>query len=274
MGLGQSKVPVQWASSAVFAVVNAQGRAAARGAAAAYLAWDRVAVMDTVRADDELAEQARGERAEARRNLDSAVRRAYRHFLYLGESDQDGQARVDRAVAFEPDSNKSSLDGTAIWESLVAQGKAFNTSALTAKTLLHNLGERDYGRPLDELRDLFWSSPRLPLLPGGEADLQHAIFDAVRGGLIRLVGADDLDRTVTRPSDIAVGSSGLRLAPPKPTPTTSVPPTLCPAQPAPLGVCWERHQPSRRRPVRRLPAGAPPHRGLRRSESVRSPSAS
>ena len=217
MGLGQDKVPVQWASSAVFAVLNAQGRAAARGAAAAYLAWDRVAVMDAVRADDELAEQARGERADARRNLDSAVRRAYRHFLYLGEGDQDGEARVDRTGTFEPDSNKSSLDGTAIWEALVAQGKAFNTSALTAKALLHNLDVKDYGRPLDELRDLFWSSPRLPLLPAGESDLQRAIFEAVAGGQLRLVGADDLDRTVTRPGDIAIGSSGLRLAPPKST---------------------------------------------------------
>ena len=216
MGLGPNKVPVQWASSAVFAVVNTQGRAAARGAAATYLAWDRVAVMDAVRADEELTEQARAERAETRRNLDSAVRRAYRHAVYLAEGDQDGEARVDRTVAFEPDSNQTSLDGTAVWKTLVAHGKAFDVSALTAKALLHNLDEKDYGRPLDELRDLFWSSPRLPLLPAGETDLQRAIFEAVSGGQLRLVGADDLDRAVTRAGDIAVGSSGLRLAPPKP----------------------------------------------------------
>jgi hypothetical protein len=47
-------------------------------------------------------------------------------------------------------------------------------------------------------------------------DLQRAIFEAVSGGHLRLVGTDDLDRTVTRPGDIAVGSSGLRLALPKP----------------------------------------------------------
>jgi Predicted ATPase (AAA+ superfamily) len=216
MGIGPNKVPVQWASSAVFAIINTQGRAASRGAASAYLAWERVAGMDAVRADDELAEQARAERAEARRNLDSAVRRAYRHFVYLGEGDQDGEARVDRTVAFEPDSNKTSIDGGAVWKTLVAQGKAFDVSALTAKALLHNLDEKDYGRPLDELRDLFWSSPRLPLLPAGESDLQRAIFEAVSGGQLRLVGADDLDRSVTRAGDIAVGSSGLRLAPPKP----------------------------------------------------------
>jgi hypothetical protein len=215
-GLGPYKVPVQWASSAVFAVVNTQGRAAARGAAAAYLAWDRVAGMDAVRADEELTEQARTQRAEAKRNLESAVRRAYRHIVYLGEGDQDDQPRVDRTIAFEPDSGQSSLDGTAVWKALVAQGKAFDTSALTAKALLHNLDAKDYGRPLDELRDLFWSSPRLPLLPDGERDLQRAIYEAVSAGQLRLVGTDGADRAVTRPADIAVGSSGLRLAAPEP----------------------------------------------------------
>ena len=212
MGLGPNKVPVQWASSAVYAVVNTQGRAGARGAASAYLAWDRVAGMDAVRADDELTEQARTERADARRNLDSAVRRAFRHLIYLGQGDQDDQPRVDRIVAFEPDSGKTSLDGGAVWKALVEQGKAFDISAFTAKALLHNLDTKDYGRPLDELRDLFWSAPRLPLLPSGETDLQRAIYEAVDGALLRLTGADGLDRAVTRPGDIAVGSSGLRLA--------------------------------------------------------------
>lgn len=214
MGIGANKVPVQWASSAVFAVVNTQGRAAARGAASAFLAWDRVAAMDAVRADDDLAEQARAERADARRNLDSAVRRAFRHVVYLDEGDAPDQSRVDRTVAFEPDSNQSSLDGTAVWKALVTHHKAFDISAFTAKALLHNLDHKDYGRPLDELRDLFWSSPRLPLLPGGDSDLQRAVFDAVTTGQLRLVGADGLDRDVTRYGDIAVGSSGLRLAPP------------------------------------------------------------
>jgi len=52
MGLGQDRLPVQWASSAVFAVINTQGRTTARGAAASYLAWERVGDMDAVRADE------------------------------------------------------------------------------------------------------------------------------------------------------------------------------------------------------------------------------
>jgi hypothetical protein len=73
------------------------------------------------------------------------------------------------------------------------------------------MSQTDYGRPLNELRDLFWSSPRLPLLPGGDADLQLAIFQGVKDGKLRVVGDDGTERTVTRPGDIAVGSGALRL---------------------------------------------------------------
>ena len=95
------------------------------------------------------------------------------------------------------------------------QGKAFDVSALDAKALLHNLSDGDYERPLDEVRDLFWSAPRMPLLPGGDSDLQRAIFQALQAGDLRLVGADGLDRAVTRPGDIGVGQSSLRLAKPE-----------------------------------------------------------
>ena len=84
------------AVSAVFAIVNTQRRSQARGAAGSYLAWERVATMDGVRGDDELAEQARAQKAEARRNLDTAVRRAYQHILYLDQGDEDDHSRIDR----------------------------------------------------------------------------------------------------------------------------------------------------------------------------------
>ncbi len=214
MGIGSDKLPVQWASSAVFAIVNTQRRSQARGAAGSYLAWERVAAMDAVRGDEELAEQARDQKAEARRNLDTAVRRAYQHILYLGQGDEDDHSRIDRSITFEQE-NQSALDGTVVWKALVAQGKAFDISALDAKALLHNLNDGDYERPLDEVRDLFWSAPRMPLLPGGDSDLQRAIFQALQAGTIRLVGADGLDRVVTRPGEIGVGQSSLRLAKPK-----------------------------------------------------------
>ena len=40
MGIGPNKLPVQWASSAVFAIVDTQRRRQARGAAGSYLAWE------------------------------------------------------------------------------------------------------------------------------------------------------------------------------------------------------------------------------------------
>jgi hypothetical protein len=55
----------------------------------------------------------------------------------------------------------------------------------------------------------------MPLLPGGDSDLQRAIFQALHAGTLRLVGADELDRVVTRPGEIGVGQSSLRLARPK-----------------------------------------------------------
>ncbi len=185
-----------------------------------FLAWERVAAMDAVRADEDLAEQARDQRAEARRNLDTALRRAYQHVLYLGEGDGDEHARVERIVTFED--SESALDGTAVWKMLAAKGKAFGTAnPLDAKALLHNLQDGDYGRPLDEVRDLFWSTPRMPLLAGGDTDLQQAIFQALEAGSLRLVGAGDLDRAVARPGDIGVGQSGLRLAKPKTAESTT-----------------------------------------------------
>ena len=218
MGIGPDKLPVQWASSAVFAIINTQRRSQARGAAGSYLAWERVAAMDAVRGDEELSEQAREEKAEARRNLDKAVRRAYQHILYLGQGTESDHSRVEQAITFELES-ESTLDGTVVWKALVGKGKVFDVSAFGAKALLHNLTDPDYGRPLDEVRDLFWSTPRMPLLPGGDSDLQRAIFEALQARTLRLVGADGLDRAVGRPGDIGVGQSSLRLAKPEDGPS-------------------------------------------------------
>ena len=69
-----------------------------------------------------------------------------------------------------------------MWAKLIEEGKAVGVGTFRSRALLVNLRDDDYGRPLDELRDLFWSSPRLPLLPGGEQDLKEAIFEAVSKG--------------------------------------------------------------------------------------------
>jgi hypothetical protein len=216
MGIGPDKMPVQWASSAVFAVANTQRRGVARGAAVTYLAWDRVSEMADVKADAELIEKARGEKSQARRNLDTAIKRAYQHVLYLDMGDETaGETRVERMIPFEHE-NQTALDGTTVWKALVEAGKAFDVGTFSGKALVHNLRDDDYGRPLDEVRDLFWSAPRMPLLPGGDADLQRAIHQAVVEGTVRLVGADGSERHITSPMEIGVGLSSLRLARPLP----------------------------------------------------------
>lgn len=212
MGIGSDKMPVQWASSAVYAIVNTQRRSVARGAAGNYLAWDRVSEMIDVKSDEELIEKAKAEKAEARRNLETAVKRAYQHVVYLDLGDETAaEPRVDKTITFEHE-NLTAVDGTAVWKALVDSGKAFDVGTFSGKALVHNLRDDDYGKPLDEIRDLFWSAPRMPLLPGGDADLQRAIYEAVTDGSLRLVGADDIERHVTSASEIGVGQSSLRLA--------------------------------------------------------------
>jgi hypothetical protein len=212
MGIGQDKMPVQWASSAVYAIVNTQRRSIARGAAVTYLAWNRVSDMSDVKADVDLDDKARTEKADARRNLETAIKRAYQHVIYLDLGDEAiGEPRVDKTITFEHE-NQTALDGTTVWKALVEAEKAFDIGTFGAKALLHNLRDADFNKPLDEVRDLFWNSPRLPLLPGGDGDLQRAIYEAVTSGALRLVGADGTERAVTAATEIGVGQSSLRLA--------------------------------------------------------------
>jgi hypothetical protein len=213
LGAGHQKLPVSWASSAVFCVINTQLRKVARQVAADYIAWSRVADLDAVKADEELASKAQGELREARKNLHMAVRRAYQHVSYLGQG-EEGKTRAVREFKFGAE-NQTALDGTTVWAKLIEEGKAVGIGAFRARALLVNLRDDDYGRPLDELRDLFWSSPRLPLLPGGEQDLKEAIFEAVSKGELRIVDDSGEERAVTRAGDIAVGSPSLRLARPQ-----------------------------------------------------------
>lgn len=214
LGVGHQKLAVSWASSAVFCVINTQLRKVARQVAADYIAWSRVADLDAVKTDDELSGKAQEELREAKKSLHKAVRRAYQHVIYLGQG-EEGEARTVREFKFEAE-NQTALDGTTVWAKLIEEGKAVGISAFRARALLINLRDEDYGRPLDELRDLFWSSPRLPLLPGGEQDLKEAVFEGVSKGELLLVDDTGDARAVTRASDIAVGSPSLRLARLKP----------------------------------------------------------
>jgi hypothetical protein len=208
MGLGPDKLPVLWASSAVFAVINSSRRPNARGTVTTYLAWLRVSEMNEVRSDPELSEKAAEERSEAKRNMETTIRRAYQHVVYLASTEDD--RRVDKTLTFEHD-NQSALNGVSVWKELVNAAKAFDIGAFSAQALLHNLGETDYNKPLDEVRDLFWTAPRMPLLPNGDSDLKHAIFEAINAGRVVLVGADGAERHVSTQDEIGVGQASLHL---------------------------------------------------------------
>jgi hypothetical protein len=111
---------------------------------------------------------------------------------------------VDRTITLEEE-NQTALDGTIVWKKLVEAEKAFDEGKLSGRALVHNLRDDDYGRPLDEVRDLFWNSPRMPLLPRGDTDLQRAIFEAIQDGTLLLVSADGTELPVNSPGEIGVG---------------------------------------------------------------------
>ena len=210
VGLGNNRITSSWASSMVFAVVNTQRRAHARAVAVEYLAWERILDAPEVLADEALREKAKTELSEAKARMQKALRRAYQHVAYLSQPDPDGPRELGQ-ITFEDDS-QSALDGGLVWKALVEHEKAFDRYEFTAKALVHQLRENDYGRPLGEIRDSFWQAPRLPLLYDGDADLRVALYDAVRGELLRIVSRDGTEVVVTGPNEINLTSMSLTIA--------------------------------------------------------------
>lgn len=239
-GVGAQPATVTWASSAVYAVVNTQRRRAAREAAADYLAWQRTHSSPELSANEAAKRTARKSMDEAHEALKRNLRRAYQHILYLAQHSLDSPRQVIE-LTLENDA-ETSLNGTTVWKELAEKGKVFHSGKFTAKALLVNLADADYGRPLSELRDAFYQSPRLPLLPGGDADLRAAIFAAVTSGDLRLVGADGIEKVVDTAETINLSSQGLRLArplEPEPCPKCGKPECdgTCPTTPVACAKC-------------------------------------
>ncbi|WP_431472909.1 DUF499 domain-containing protein [Ornithinimicrobium sp. W1665] len=212
LGLGPDRLTSSWASSMVFAVVNTQRRGHARAIASEFIAWERVLMSPDVQADDTMRDEAKKSRDEAKRRLDSALKRAYQHVVYLSQPDPDSVRELGQ-VTFDDDA-QTSLNGALVWKALVAQEKAFDQGEFNARALLHQLRDSDYGRPLIEIRDSFWQAPRLPLLHEGEAELRHAIYDAVTAGDMRVVSRDGSEVVVTGPNEINLQSASLTLQKP------------------------------------------------------------
>lgn len=229
LGQGPGQLPVQWASSAVYAVVNTQRRAQARNLAAEYLSRSKALAAPEVQADEELKATGTRELASAREQLEKALRRAYQHVAFVAQPDPDGERYLDQQTL--DDDALTALNGTMVWKALAERDKVFDAGQFDAQALLHNLREQDYGKTLSDLRAAFYSAPRLPLLYGGDSDLQQAIFDAVNAGNLSIIDSAGTEVAVTSPGQVNLTSAGLRIA----RPTAAV----CGAcgQPAHPGTC-------------------------------------
>lgn len=213
VGIGENRLPAEWAASAIFAVVNTQRRQQTRGLAVNYLAHEAALAAPEMAQNPEMKTAASLARAEALTMLKAKVRSAYQHVVYLSQPEPT-MPRTMLIETFEDDL-RTALNGDDVWGLLTDKDRAFEKGQFTGAVLLLNLRDEDYGRPLSEVRDSFWSAPRLPLLPGGEEDLRRAIFSAVQSGDLRLVDANDDDVTVTSPNEINLAQSGVRLAKPR-----------------------------------------------------------
>lgn len=213
-GKGTEQLPVQWASSAVYAIVNTQRRALARGLAVEFLARQKALAAPEVQRDDELKASGTRDLVRAREQLERALKRAYQHVCYLAQPDPEGERFLDQ-ISFD-DEHSSALDGTLVWKALAERDKAFDAGQFDARALVHNLRDSDYGRTLSEVRSAFYQAPRLPLLYDGDSDLRQAIYDAVMAGLLDVVDGVGNVVAVTAPNQVNLASAGLRLAKPKP----------------------------------------------------------
>jgi hypothetical protein len=208
LGVGDEKLPVAWASSAIFVCVNTQRRSQARNVASEYEARRRVAGLDAVRSDNEMKERADQEVKDARERLDKAVRAAYQHVIYLAE-DPDG-SRVEEMIRFDSD-NQTALHGDQVWAALCGKDKAFGQGEFSTQALLHQLKDSDLGKPLEEIRDAFWNTPRLPLLQSGESELRAAIYGAVNNGDLALTDGAGNPYSAHSEAAINLQSNSIRL---------------------------------------------------------------
>lgn len=248
MGLGQGaqRLPVQWASSAVYAVANTQRRSLVRSLAVEYLARQRALAAPEVQNDSELKTTGTKELAAAKDQLEKALKRAYQHIVFLAQPDPDGERYLDELT--HDDDNFTALNGTAVWKALAARDKVFDVGEFTPRALQHNLRDQDYGKTLSDIRAAFYSAPRLPLLYGGDRDLQQAIYDAVNENLVSIVDGMGTEVAVTAPGQVNLASTSLRLAKPQPR--------ACPAcsEPAHEGPCVTNSAPEA--PDEATPSGA------------------
>ena len=207
MGLGMNAMPMMWARSAVFACAHTNLRAQARGLAANWLAHQRVAEMPSVTSNEDSLRAAKQAAREALDQFDRRVRACYRHVLYLGPADVNGRMFVERRL---PDT-QTALNGNDVWAQLREDNSAYRPTEFSKNSLLHALRDNDYGKPLSEIRDDFWSNPQKGMLPGGTSDLAAAIYRAITDQDVELVDPAGNIYEVHLQGDINLATTEIRL---------------------------------------------------------------
>lgn len=202
-------VPVVYASSCIFAVVNTYRRNHAVAAATDYVAWQRVSEISNVSSDPSLVEQAQAQLREKKEAVRINLRKAYQHIVYLGEAREAVSVRLDK-------DNQSALDGTLVWKTLTARDKAFDQGEFDRTALTYQMRDSDYSKSLSSIRADFYRSPRLPLLYDGDTDLKNALYAAQQAGDIVILNSSGQTTQAARPGDINVTSTGLTLERPVP----------------------------------------------------------
>ena len=140
--------------------------------------------------------------------LDKAFRAAYQHIIYLKEG--AGGGRLEDTIRLDGD-NETALHGDLVWAALCDKDKAFGNGEFNTQALLHQLRDSDLGRPLSEIRDSFWNTPRFPLLHSGESELRAAILGAVRSGDLVLTDGEGNSYTAHSEAEINLQSNSIRL---------------------------------------------------------------
>ena len=208
LGVGPNRMPSEWASSIILACSNTALRAQARGIASEWLARRRVAELPSVEADPVMGDKAREQERRAKTELDKKVKLCYKHIIYLAPKDEHNRDVEFIRIAKD---TRTALSGADVWNELRDRSKAFHHGEFNGDVLGLHLRSNDYGLPISELRDNFWSNPHKPLLPGGERELARAIYQAVTNGDIQLVNPEGLVYEVHQPNDINLDLPSVRL---------------------------------------------------------------
>ena len=208
LGVGPNPIPSEWASSIILACANTALRAQARGLASEWLARRRVAELPSVEADPLMRDKAREQERKAKQELDKKVRLCYKHIIYLAPKEEHNRDVEFIRIAKD---TRTALSGADVWQELRDHSKAFTHGEFTGDVLVYNLRPNDYGLPISELRDNFWSNPHKPLLPGGESELSGALFHAIKDGHLQLVSPSGDTYQVHQPNDITLDLTSVRL---------------------------------------------------------------